>query len=47
MVERVVNNMLITSHNAKIRGSDGISENGDNTKDREDGNTVRKYNNKL
>ena len=47
MAERVVNNMLITSCNAKIRGSDGISENGDNTKNREDENTVRKYNNKL
>lgn len=47
MAERVVNNMLITSRNGKIRGSDGISETGDNTKTREDENTVRKYNSKL
>lgn len=47
MAERVVNNMLITPRNAKIRGSDGISENGDNTKTREDENAVRKYSNEL
>lgn len=51
MAEHIVNNMQITSQNAKIRGSDGISENGDNTKKKTkkkpDENTVRKYNNKL
>lgn len=54
MAEHVVNNMLITSHNAKMRGSDGINENGDSikkkqnkTKPRENENSVRKYNNKL
>lgn len=42
MAERAVNNRLITSRNAKIRGSDGISENGDNTKTREDETRAKK-----
>jgi len=47
MAERVVNNTLITSRNAEIRGSDGVSEKGDDTNTREDENTVRNYSNKL
>lgn len=32
MAEHAVNNMLITSHKAEMRGSDGINENGDSIK---------------
>lgn len=53
MAEHAVNNMLITSHNAEMKGSDGINENGDSTKkpkqnkNQSNENSVRKYNNKL